>query len=248
MHTILLKNIRFVIIIMIEVKRYMKKVVTLLMMMILILTVGCAKEETVPLTKDEKKFREEYESLNGKKRGDHTIMSIDIVSDNKMEYIDSKKAIDILEHKTGIIYFGFPTCPWCRNVVPILIDVAKEIGVDKIYYANISEERDAKHLDDDENIVVDKEGSGNYSKIVELLKDELGPYEGLKDDSIKRLYFPTIVFVKNGKVEDIHIGTLDSQEDPYQELNSDQKKELQTIFSKAIKKIETLTCDTDKSC
>lgn len=225
----------------------MKKIVIFIFIFVSIFTTGCTKEK-IQVTKDEKKFQEEYESLNGKTRGEHTIMSIDVAEDNKMKYIDSKEVIDVLEHKTGIIYFGFPTCPWCRNMVPVLIDAAKEAGVNQIYYANISEERDKKHLDEEGNIVLDQEGSDNYNRIVEQLKDNLGAYEGLNDDSIKRLYFPTVVFVRNGKVEDIHIGTLDSQEDPYKKLTDSQEKELKKIFTKAIKKIEVLTCDTDKSC
>ena len=82
----------------------------------------------------------------------------------------------------------------------------------------------------------------------EILKDELGSYEGLEDESIKRLYFPTVVFVKQGKIEKVHIGTLDSQKDPYKGLNEKQKKQLKNIFIKNIKKIENITCDKKNSC
>lgn len=226
----------------------MKKVwIAILLMGAFVLT-GCNQTSQETLTKDEMKFKKEYESLNDKKRGEHNVMSIKVPEDNQMKYVDSDEVIDILEHKTGVIYFGFPSCPWCRNIVPILIDAAKETGLETIYYANLLEERDSKHLDEDGNIVVDQEGSENYHKIVDLLKDKLGVYEGLEDDSIKRLYFPTLVFVKNGNVEDIHIGTLDSQKDPYKALNHKQKEKLKNLCLNKIEKIQSLTCDTDKTC
>ena len=35
----------------------------------------------------------------------------------------------------------------------------------------------------------------NEYKILDILGDKASVYEGLEDDSIKRLYFPTVVFV-----------------------------------------------------
>ena len=47
-----------------------------------------------------------------------------------------EEIFDILDG-TGIIYFGFPECPWCRNAVPVLLDAAEEVGIEKIYYIYI---------------------------------------------------------------------------------------------------------------
>jgi len=225
----------------------MKKIVLFLMIISLFFVTACSdrKEES---TTDEKKFKEEYESLNGKKQGEKEIMSIDISEDNRVEYVDSSEVLDILEKKTGVIYFGFPNCPWCRNIVPVLIDALHDTDFDHIYYANLLEERDTKKLDEEGRVVIEKEGSKNYQRILELLHDNLGSYEGLNDEKIKRLYFPTVVFVKNGKVEDIHIGSLDAQKDPYKKLTKKQYEELKVIYEKGITKIQSLTCDTDKTC
>lgn len=225
----------------------MKKIVIALFILVALITTGCGRAEK-QISKDEKKFKTEYESYNGKKNGDKKTMSLTIEDHNYMEYVNSKEALTILENKTGVIYFGFPTCPWCRNIVPILIDAANETSMERIYYANLLEERDSKRLDEDDEIVVEKEGSDNYHKIVEKLGDYLGSYEGLNDESIKRLYFPTVVFVKNGKVESVHIGTVDSQKDPYQKLNKKEQEELKKIYVKGIRNIQKLTCDTDKTC
>ena len=62
-------------------------------------------------------------------------------------------------------------------------------------------------------------------------------YQGLKDNSIKRLYFPTVVFVKNGKIVDIHVSTLPSHTKERKKLTEKQSKELEQIYEKAINKI-----------
>jgi hypothetical protein len=95
-----------------------------------------------------------------------------------------------------------------------------------IYYYNALSERDKKTLDDKGNLVVEKEGSEFYAYLVEKLHDYLGLYEGLNDPSIKRVYFPTTVFVSNGKIASVHLDTLPSQSDGYAPLNDAQHVEL----------------------
>ena len=224
----------------------MKKLIVFFFIFTLFFTVACNGRED-ELRADEKKFKEEYESINGKKRGESTIMPISIADHNRMKYIDSDEVIRILEGKSGVIYFGFPQCPWCRNIVPVLIDAGEEADLDVIYYANLSSERDKKERKDGE-IVTIEEGSQKYKKIIQHLREHLGVYEGLEDDTIFRLYFPTVLFVKNGKVESVHIGTVDSHKDPYKALTSKQEKELKNIYRKGITKVQSLTCDTNKTC
>ena len=59
-------------------------------------------------------------------------------------------------------------------------------------------------------------------------------YDGLKDDSIKRIYLPTVIFVKDGKVLGLE-ETLESYNkrvdgNPYLEMNDSEKEELSNIF------------------
>ena len=51
-------------------------------------------------------------------------------------------------NSSGVIYFGFPECPWCRNAVSVLLDAASETGIDKIYYMNNRDDRDIQSLKD----------------------------------------------------------------------------------------------------
>lgn len=194
---------------------------------------------------DNLKFKEEYESLNdevsnsGKKNID-----VKIDEDNLMKYSSFKEIIDVLDEGTGIIYFGFPECPWCRNAVPVLIEAAKKNEIGQIYYFDASKIRDVKELKDGK-VVTTKEGTKEYYQLVDKLKDVLGPYEGLEDESIKRLYFPTMVFVMGGKVVGTHIGTVDSQKDPYKGLTKKEKEELLKIYENNIEKIYGVC---DESC
>ena len=197
------------------------------------------------VTNDEKHFKTEYESLNGKKNKNNKMyVTVKVEKDNNIKYADFDKAIDFLNTGTGILYLGFPECPWCRNIVSPLIDVAKAEEIDDIYYFNALSIRDEKKLENGK-IKTIKKGTKEYYKLVNKLKDHLPSYEGLEDESIKRIYFPTVVFVQSGKIVGTHTGTVDSQTDPYKTLSKKQTKELKKIYKSNINKIYG-TCD--ESC
>ena len=216
----------------------------LLLAIILIKNLGTLDDSSIK-NNDAKEFKQEYENLNGVINGDKTIKAINIPEENPMVYATYEEIEDVITNKTGVIYFGFPECPWCRNAVPVLIDAANEVGVDKIYYFNALEIRDIKSLDDAGNIVVEKEGTEEYKKLVQLLYDYLGEYEGLNDPTIKRLYFPTVLFVKDGNIIGSHMGTVDSQENPYVSLTNSEYEQLKDIYSGYMLKVLGIICEND---
>lgn len=205
------------------------------------------------ITDDEKNFAVEYEKFNGKTSitSGKEYMKIQIPEKNGIEYVDGEEVIKILSEGTGIIYFGFPECPWCRNMIVPLLEVTIE-EEEKVYYYNAYSIRDDKDLDENGNIVTYKEGTETYYKILELLGDKAESYEGLNDESIKRLYFPTVVFIKNGKIVDMHVSTVESQTDPYKKLSDKQIKELKEIYKNGIKLMKENTnaevCTGKDSC
>lgn len=105
-----------------------------------------------------------------------------ITEDNVYVYKALEEINKILENGTGLVYLGFPECPWCRGYVPIINEVAKEQGLDKIYYFNIKKDRE--------------DNSKLYQKTVELLSDNLR-YD---NEGNRRIYAPSLIAVKNGKV------------------------------------------------
>ena len=114
-----------------------------------------------------KKFNEEYTLLD---------------KDNVYVYKSINEIINVLSNGTGIVYLGFPECPWCQRYVVYLNILAKEYNVKEIYYYNIKNAR--------------SNNTKEYQKIVEILKDLL-PYD---DNGNKKVFVPIVVFVKNGKV------------------------------------------------
>lgn len=224
-----------------------KYIVFLVLASIILWTSGCTRKVEPTIQSDDQKFKEEYESLNGKQNDSKKdYVTVDIKEDNHVVYETAEEIIKRLENGTGIIYFGFKECPWCRNAVPVLINSASALGVDSIYYYDASAIRDQKELNENGEIITKKEGTESYYKIVSLLKDHLGAYEGLNDASIKRLYFPTVVFVKEGEILGVHVGTVDSQKDPYQGLSKEEEKELSKIYKGYMHQILSDVCD--KNC
>ena len=116
-----------------------KKLLLIIPIMFAILLTGCTEKET-----DAKKFAKEYTSVD---------------EYNYFVYRDSKEIIKILENGTGVVYLGFPECPWCQAYVPMLNEVADIEGLEKIYYFNVLEDR--------------KNNTDDYKKIVEILNEYL---------------------------------------------------------------------------
>ena len=149
--------------------------------------------------------------------------------------------------KIILLNIRFSKCPWCRNAVPVLLQAASTTALDKILYLDILEDRNVLKIENGE-LVTEKEGKKEYNDLVERLKDKLDPYEGLNDENIKRIYAPTVMFIKDGEVLSIHTSTVDSQEDPFVTLNKEQKKELFEIYKNKILSILDSDCNNSTTC
>lgn len=124
------------------------------------------KEEHNEIT-DGEKFSQEYTELD---------------QDNVYVFRSIDEIINILEKGTGIVYLGFPECQWCQRYVKYLNEVAKEMGLEKIYYYNIREDRN--------------NNTEKYLKIVSILEDYLQNDE----EGNKRIYVPSVIAVKKGEI------------------------------------------------
>ena len=84
-------------------------------------------------------FAYEYNSMNGKENADgETYMNLSVDTDNPfIVSTDSDIIAAIDEGYTGYIYFGYPTCPYCRNTVPVLVDEFKENKIRRVLYCNL---------------------------------------------------------------------------------------------------------------
>jgi thiol-disulfide isomerase/thioredoxin len=179
----------------------------------LLLLTGCSITPIKELNNDAKRFSDEYSQINEDEK-------------NPIVYKTDKEIIDILKSGTGIIYFGFPECPWCKSAIPVLLDAAKDMDIDQIYYFNPKEIR--------------TNNTDTYKEIVKLLGDNLS----VDENGDKRLYVPDVYFVSGGKIVGHHFKTVDSQSDPSNNpLNDEQKAELKSIYKKLISKTYNIECD-----
>lgn len=140
-----------------------KMLIITLILSVLLLT-SCKGKETIS---DSKKFASEYTQVQ---------------EYNVFTYRSEDEIIKILEHGTGIVYLGFPECPWCQAYVPILNEVADIEGLDKVYYYNILKDR--------------QDNTEFYQKLVSILSDNLR-YD---EDGNKRIYVPAVISVVEGKI------------------------------------------------
>lgn len=234
------------------------KIILLIISIITIVVVGVCgwsiinHEKQIEETdmKDSIKFKEEYESLNGKATANNnTYPTVTIDENNTVKYVTEREAVELLENGTGVIYFGFKECPWCRNMISILTNVAKE-NETKIYYLDISNIRSKYELDENLEAKLIEKGTDNYYDILEILDNELEDFMLMTEDGKKvktgekRLYAPTVVAFDNGKIKKVHVGTIDTQEDPYIKLTKEEEKELNKIFTKIVKSIEKNSCSS----
>ena len=189
------------------------------------------------------KFKSEYEALNNEKNDndENKYLPISIDKNNPVKYLSDKDLNDFLKEGTGIIYFGFPECPWCRNLVPTLLDALKEKDINDVYYMNVKDLRDEKKLSNGK-IVTKNEGTDSYKTILDKLGSYLPAYEGLNDETVKRLYVPAVFFIRNGEVIATHFNTVDSQTNPMIPLTETQYDELKNILIKNIEKVYNLSC------
>ena len=182
----------------------MKKIIILILLWSL---TGCTKKET-----DEEKFAKEYNTVD---------------ENNYFVYRDIDEIIKILENGTGVVYLGFPECPWCQAYVPMLNEVADSEGVEKIYYFNTLEDR--------------KSNTEEYKKIVEILHD----YLQYDDEGNKRVYVPAVIFVSKGEIVGFDDETsYDTKgfEKPEEYWNEDEVTDLKHKLTENINKVLDNKC------
>jgi len=165
--------------------------------------------------KDSIRFANEYGSVS---------------EDNVFVYKNIDEIIKIMEYGTGVVYLGFPECPWCRAYVKYLNDVAIEVGIDEVYYYNILEDR--------------TNNTEEYQKIVSILGDNL-QYD---KEGNYRIYVPNVSFHINGEVigndyetsYDTH-GLSSTIEYWTPEEVTDLKERLSVYMEKVYKKLNSCT-------
>ena len=112
--------------------------------------------------------------------------------------------------------------------VPLLNEIAKNEGIEKIYYYNIREDR--------------KNNTEFYQKVVSILND----YLNYDEEGKKRIFVPNVTFVKEGKIIFNDNETSLISEGTPSEYWTEEKK---TLFNEKLRKnINELLDDVCTSC
>lgn len=167
---------------------------------------------------DSIRFKISYEYINMVEYNNGKKIKISIPYDNRIKYLNEDNIMKYLKEETGIFYFGYNTCPWCRNAIPVLIDTVKENNIKTIYYIDIHKI--------------------NISNIKKELFEYLGDNLREDEEGNKGLAVPDVYFIKEGKIIGNHIGTVDSYYNPYKEMTNAQKEELSNIYESFIKEMK----------
>lgn len=122
-------------------------------------------------------FAYEYNSMNGKENADgETYMNLSVDTDNPfIVSTDSDIIAAIDEGYTGYIYFGYPTCPYCRNTVPILMDEFKENKIRRVLYCNLKKYNYQYKYDTDVGVIETQHGSKSYDMLLDILHEYASP-------------------------------------------------------------------------
>ncbi len=190
---------------------------------------------------DGEKFKSEYEALNNtvRKSDGATYGAMDIDKDNPIKYVSAKEAIEVLKSDSAIMYIGAPWCPWCRNAVPVLFELAKKNEVETIYYVELDDIKSTYEVKNG-SLLKTKAGTDDYYEFLDAFGDRLSNYV-LKDDEgkeydtgEKRVYMPYVVAVHDGEIVGDKVGTvtLDDGQDKYDKLTDEQHDELMKEYGK----------------
>ena len=105
-----------------------------------------------------------------------------VTSGHKFVYAEPAEILDIIDGGDGVVFLGFPECPWCQQLAPIIQEAAQSENIDKIYYLNIKESR----ANNDEV----------YQKLVTKLQD----YLPKDDNGNPRISVPDVTVYRGGQI------------------------------------------------
>ena len=102
--------------------------------------------------------------------------------DNLFVYRTAKETTAILRNGTGIVFMGFKECQWCQYYAVYLNEVAREMGISRIFYCDIREDR--------------QNNTDAYQRIVSILTGQLQR----EDNGRERVYVPDVTILYNGRI------------------------------------------------
>lgn len=180
-------------------------------------------------TEDSRKFKEEYEALNGTLASSNgeKYNAVNIPEENPIKYVDLQELINIINSdEEAYIYMSSADCLYCRATIEILLQVVKDLGVERIYYYDLSEGMTIDSTESEEKV----------QEITNILIEK-----GLvtrKDDGSNSWRIPLVAKTKSGEVLSKTIGTgvvYNDDQTKYSELTKEQKQEVYNEYYELLK-------------
>lgn len=145
---------------------------------------GCQNSDTPHDNDGEKVVQADMSAYEELKDKEHVYVEVRVA--------DVLEALKNEEGERKVFYLGFVGCPWCMEIVPVLNEVAKQEGIDTVYYLN------TRDVTDEEN--------ADFEQVKALMSSVLA----VNADGNPVLYVPDIMIVEKGQILVNHIGTVDS--------------------------------------
>lgn len=119
---------------------------------------------------------------------------------------------------TGIYYFGYSTCPWCIEALPIMNEAAKELGL-TIFY-------------------IDKKAATTTDEDCAAIEERIGDILDKDEDGKPHLYVPFVVTIKEGEITAHHLGTVDEHDAHERKMSEDEKAALKQLYRKMFETVK----------
>lgn len=177
---------------------------------------ACSTNNSAPATK-------EPDACEGEGFG----CTVDIKpAESSFHEISFDDAIALFENgQSGLLYFGFTGCPWCREVVPLLAEEARNAGVEVQFVRTRDDERNRLYTDEQKE------------KILPYLQE----YMSENKDGEMTLYVPLVVAVDQGKAVAGHVGTVDGHDAKEREMTEQEKEEADRMIKEITAKAAAAT-------
>lgn len=222
-----------------------RKVCLLMALTVILMAFGCDKK----INEDALKFKNDYESLNGKTTASNREYRMVIIDENNpFVYSTCEEIVSLIKEgkQDFVVYFGANWCPWCRSIVETFIQTAKLSQIDKVYYVDVRpenlEENEIRNVyakKENGEIYRSHEGTAAYNEFIEIARDFLSDYSRSDVESLagtiwegeKRVGAPNFFLIKAGKVVQMTTGVSELQESAYSEMNDDIVNDITSKFN-----------------
>lgn len=112
----------------------------------------------------------------------------DMPQENNFAIMAKEDLKPFIEHGTGILFLGFPECPWCQAYLPMAQEILSDNEAMAKYY----------------NIYADKkEDRPFYDEVAALIAERnktMGDYVFYDNDGRQVIYMPLMLFIDEGEI------------------------------------------------